>query len=108
FCPDQAYGECRVAINVSLSGAIHAAEIERAVGGLIPTYTLTIAQPHRDFLQAKEQLELFQYESYELLARIREVHGEACEIHLFPAVPCSIAVEIGRSLLPKSDPPLIV
>ena len=98
----------RVAVNLSLSGTIHATEIERAAGGQIPTYILTIARPCRDFLHAKEQLELFRSEWYRLLAEIRETHGDTCEIHLFPAIPNAIAVEIGRSLLPKSDPHLVI
>lgn len=98
----------RVALNLSLSGTIHPAEIERALGSPVPTYTLTLARPNRDFLRAKEQLELFRNEWHRLLSEIRGDHGEECEIHLFSAIPCSVAVEIGRSLLPKSDPHLVV
>jgi len=98
----------KATVNLSLSGTIRPTEIERALGTQMPTYTVTIARPNRDFLRAKEQLELFRTEWHMLLSEIREVHGEGCEIHLFPAVPCSVAVEIGRSLLPKSDPHLVV
>jgi len=69
---------------------------------------MTIAHPRRDFLRAKEQLELFQNEWHTLLASIRATYGQRCDIHLFAAVPNSIAVEIGRSLLPKSDPYVVV
>ncbi len=105
---DGVNSELRVALNLSLSGVVHTTEIENTVGEKIPIYKLTIAQPNRDFLQAKEQLELFRFEWYKLLSKIREVHGKNCEIHLFPAVPNSVAVEIGRSLLPKSDPCLVI
>lgn len=109
FTPDPAekHGG-RVALNLSLSGVIHDAEIDRALGERVPTYTVTIAEPRRDFLQAQEQLELFRREWYALLGQIRSKHGEDCEIHLFPAIPVAIAVEIGRSLLPKADPRIIV
>jgi hypothetical protein len=100
--------QSRIALNVSLSGRIRQDEIEKVLGDQVPVYKVTIARPQRDFLQAKEQLELFRNEWYTLLSEIREVHGESCEIHLFPAVPNSVAVEIGRSLLPKSDPGLVV
>ena len=105
--PDRRSGS-RVALNLSLSDVIHSAAIERAMGGPCPTYKLTIGRPRRDFLRAKEQLELFRNEWYALLSEIREAHREDCEIHVFPAVPSSVAVEIGRSLLPKSDPQLVV
>ncbi|MFV2044581.1 MAG: SAVED domain-containing protein [Anaerolineales bacterium] len=98
----------RVALVVSLSGTIRKDEIRKLLGDRVPMYRISIARPHRDYLQAKEQLELFRNEWYALLSQIREVHGESCEIHLFPAVPNSVAVEIGRSLLPKSDPGLVV
>lgn len=98
----------RVALNLSLSGVVHETEIDRAMGERVATYTMTIAQPRRDFLQAQEQLELFRREWYALLGQIRGTHGEGCEIHLFPAIPVSVAVEIGRSLLPKADPHIVV
>lgn len=97
----------KVVINLSLSNPIHNTEIENFMGVKYPIYMLSIAHPHRDFLQAKEQLELFCNEWYKLLSRILSTHGGDCEIHLFPAVPNSIAVEIGRSLL-KIDPPIII
>jgi hypothetical protein len=98
----------KIAVNLSLSGTIHGTEIERAMEGRVPTYTMTISQPRRDFLQAKEQLELFRSEWSRLLAEIRSDFGEDSEVHLFPAIPVAIAVEIGRSMLPKVDPRLIV
>ncbi|MCW5854077.1 MAG: SAVED domain-containing protein [Anaerolineae bacterium] len=98
----------RIAVNLSLSGRIHPGEIEKAVGQALPTYVMTIAHPRRDFLCAAEQLELFRNEWYKLVAEIRDAHGPDCEIHLFPAVPCSVAVEMGRALLPKTDPHFVV
>ncbi|HUG16212.1 MAG TPA: SAVED domain-containing protein [Thermomicrobiales bacterium] len=97
-----------VAVNLSLSGRVHDSEIAKTLDQALPTYTLRVARPDRDFLRAKEQLELFRGHWQRLLTEIRGVHGEDCEIHLFPAVPCSVAVEIGRAILPKSDPSLIV
>ncbi len=107
--PDE-YGAAdpRIAINLSLSGTVHPAEVERAMGTRVPTYTMTVQAPNRNVLRSKEQLELFRNEWYRLLSEIRHEQGERCELHLFAAVPTSIAVEIGRSLLPKSDPALIV
>jgi len=104
---DEQSGE-RVVVCLSLSGTIHPAEVEHAIGEQLPAYTLTIADPRRDFLRAKEQLELFRVEWARLLTKIREIHGPQTEIHLFPAIPNSVAVEIGRVLLPKSDPSLAV
>ena len=38
--------------------------------------------------------------------RIKAAHGQDSMLHLFPAVPVSIAVEIGRVWMPKADLPL--
>jgi hypothetical protein len=104
--PEEAALECIVAINISLSGHIHDAEITAAVRKPIPTYLLTIAEPSVHYLRAQEQLELFTQEWRALLTNIRMTHGEKCEVHVFPAVPNSVAVEMGRALLPKVDPPM--
>ncbi|MCB2380326.1 SAVED domain-containing protein [Hymenobacter sp. BT635] len=106
--PEAANSSCIVAINLSLSGPIHQHEIDRAMGHAVPTYGITIAEPTVHFLKAKEQLELFTKAWRRLLSQIRQHHGEECEIHLFPAVPVSIAIEIGRALLPKVDPTIHV
>lgn len=98
--PEDIGTESVVAVNLSLSGKIHASEIEQVLGAQYPTYTLSSSNQLQDFLQAREQLAWFRYEWYQLLGDIRRNHGEHCEIHLFAAVPNSIAVEIGRAILP--------
>lgn len=102
--PELTDGGCSVAVILSLSGRIHQEEVERVLGEALPTYELTIANPSRDYLQAQEQLELFTREWRELMTRIRASHGPDCEVHLFPAVPAAVAVEMGRALLPAADP----
>lgn len=97
-----------VTVRLSISGRVHFAEVHRAVGDTMPDYELTISSPSRTAIRSQEQLELFRNEWRALLTRIRENHGPSCEVHLFPAVPNSIAVEIGRTLLPKIEPTLRV
>jgi hypothetical protein len=97
----------QVILNLSLSGEIHQSEIDTVIKDC-PVYKITIKNPNRDFLKSKEQLELFKKEFHQLLALIRERHSSDVEIHLFPAIPVSIAVECGCVLLPKSDPKLII
>lgn len=106
--PEAAVPKGPVAINISLSGHIHQHEIDRALAEPLPTYGITIATPSPTFLRAKEQLELFTLAWRNLLSRVRQEHGDCCEIHLFAAVPVLVAIEIGRPLLPKVDPVLHV
>ncbi len=39
---------------------------------------------------------------------ISKRHGRGARIHLFPAVPVSAAVEIGRVWMPKADLPMTI
>jgi hypothetical protein len=39
---------------------------------------------------------------------IKARHGEGVPIHVFPALPSSLAVETGRVWMPKADPKLII
>lgn len=105
---DNKGGGVKVAVRLSLSGTVHREEVAEALDYLPPIYTITIDRPRRDFLKTKMQLERFAQLWRSLLAEIRGAYGANVEIHLFPAVPNSIAVEIGRAQLPKSDPPLHV
>jgi len=97
----------QVILNLSLSGEIHQSEIDQVIKDC-PVYKITIKNPNRDFLKSKEQLALFKKEFHQLLALIRKRHSNDVEIHLFPAIPVSIAVECGCVLLPKIDPKLII
>lgn len=97
-----------VALNLSLSGTIKDEEINSALDKPHSYYKITIANPNPNFLKSEEQLDLFKAEIRTLLRRIRETHGHNCEIHLFPAIPLSIAVSIGCILLPKIDPKIHV
>jgi hypothetical protein len=102
--PEEDTNECDVAVILSLSGQVHQEEVKRVLSKELPIYELTIATPGRDYLQAQEQLELFTREWRELMTRIRATHGPKCEVHLFPAVPASVAIEMGRAMLPAADP----
>jgi hypothetical protein len=93
-----------IALNLSLSGTIHPEEISQAMSKPYCIYKMTISEPDRDYLKSKDQLDLFKVEMRALLRQIREMHGCDCEIHLFPAIPASVAVSFGQLLLPKSDP----
>ena len=39
---------------------------------------------------------------------IKALHGEPEQVHLFPALPVSAAIETGRAWMSKADLPLVV
>jgi hypothetical protein len=93
-------------LNLSLSATIDNSRITTVVGENTSIWTLTIERPHNDFLKSREQLALFRQTFRQLLDRIKALHGQDTLLHLFPATPVSIAIEIGRVWMPKADMPL--
>jgi hypothetical protein len=95
-----------VALNLSLSALIDSSRIINVLGNDVSIWTLTIENPNNDFLKSREQLSLFRQKFRQLLDRIKAMHGQDAVLHLFPAIPVSIAVEIGRVWMPKADLPI--
>ncbi|MCP4158702.1 MAG: SAVED domain-containing protein [Deltaproteobacteria bacterium] len=98
----------KVALNLSLSGTVDNDRITKVIGDDVSIWTITVQEPYNDFLKSENQLSLFRESFRKLMDRIKLEHGQNGELHVFPAVPVSIAVEIGRVRMPKADLPLIV
>lgn len=98
-----------VALNLSLSATIDDSRITAALPETdLSIWRMTIPTPHNDFLKGREQLRLFRERFRQLLDRIKARHGQGAQLHVFPAVPVSVAVEIGRVWMPKADLPLLI
>lgn len=103
-------GRSKVALLLSLSGAISIEKLPPEVDSCFSVYEITLveAMPNPGFLRLRQDLLGFQRIYQEVLATIIKEHGLVDEIHLFPAVPAPVAVLCGRELLPKVHPALIV
>ena len=97
-----------VALNLSLSATVDNSRITSVLGNNISIWTLTIENPNNDYLKSRKQLSLFRQKFRELLDRIKAKHGQDTELHLFPAAPVAVAVEIGRTWMPKADMPILI
>ena len=64
--------------------------------------------PHNDFMKSRDQLSLFRQAFRRLLDTIKAENGQDVLLHVFPAVPVSVAVEVGRVWMPKADLPMRV
>lgn len=95
-----------VALNLSLSATIDNSRISSILGENTSIWTFSIETPHNDFLKSLEQLSLFRQKFRQLLDKIKTKHGQDTLLHLFPATPVAIAVEIGRVWMPKADLPI--
>lgn len=97
-----------VALVLALSADIIPDRIEAVLGKDVAIWTLTHAAPGNDFLHSPIQLQEFRTTLRHTLNQIKAAHGEDAKLHLFPAVPVSAAVEIGRVWMPKADLPFRV
>ena len=99
-----------VAVSISVTAPVSDRSIEAALGTPTPVYELSVPlETHSPtVIESPDQVELFSSRWRALLTRIKRDHGPDCSISLFPAVPVSIAVQLGRVLLPKADPPIRV
>jgi len=96
------------ALNVSLSVTVINDRISEVLKEPDSVWMMTIEHPNNDFLKSRLQLQMFRQEFRKLLNRMKAKHREASVIHLFPTVPLSVAVEIGRVWMPKADLPIRV
>ncbi len=98
----------KVAINLSISGAIVNERIHEVLGNDCSIYTITVKAPYNDVLRNYSQFLVFQPIIQKLLNEIKVKHGQNNEIHVFPAIPAAFAIELGRVRMPKADLPFII
>ncbi len=104
--PDKVFQ--KVALNISISGTITNERIHSVLGEDCSIYTLTVAEPFNNLLRSYEQMKNFQPNVQKLLNEIKAKHSQVNTIHIFPAMPCALAIEFGRVRMPKADLPLII
>lgn len=98
--------EAAVALKLALSATVTDDRILAVLGHDAAIWSLTADNPHNDILRRPEDLVEFRRHLRRLLDRIKAIHGENATINVFPALPNSAAVEVGRVLMPKADLPL--
>lgn len=100
----------KVAVTLSLSGAIDAAQLPGAIDAGVTVYDLTLdgAAPNPGFLRTRADLDGFRAAYRTLLAQVTSDNPGVSEVDVFPAVPAPAAIALGFDLLPKVHPALIV
>lgn len=99
-----------VALVLSLSGKITAAQVSASIGSSATVYEITLKgqPPSPTYLRLREDFARFVNVYRKALATIRAEHPGLLELAVFPAVPAPVAVAIGRELFPKVDPVLLI
>jgi hypothetical protein len=92
-----------VALKLGFSATVTDSRLQAVLGPDAAIWSLCADQPHNDILRRAGDQAAFRRELRRLYDRIKARHGEETLLHVFPAVPASLAVEIGRVWMPKSD-----
>lgn len=95
-----------VALKLALSATVTDDRISAVLGDDVAIWSLVADNPHNDIMRRPEDLVEFKRHLRRLFDRIKAVHGEHAVINVFPALPTSAAVEVGRVRMPKADLPL--
>lgn len=96
------------ALVFALSATVTDERVISVLGNDIPIWRVTIPKPDNDFVRSRVQTQAFRKLMRSLLDQIKAIHSEQATIHVFPAMPVSLAVDFGRVLNAKSDMPLEV
>lgn len=95
---------------ISLSDKIHQERITNVVGENVTIWELTVPDEHigNDNIRSKAQLSLMRTAIRKLMVLIKENHGFATPISVFPAMAVSCSIEMGRARMPKADMPWVI
>jgi len=98
--------DVHVALKLALSATVADDRIYAVLGPDAAIWSLAAQNPHNDIMRRPEDLAEFRRRLRRLLDGIKSVHGEDVVINVFPALPNSAAIEVGRVWMPKADRPL--
>lgn len=98
-----------IALSIELSADIDESRINKVFKDRdFSLWKLKIENPNNDFLKSRNQLVDFRENFRSLLNTIHASHGDENILNIFPAVPVSIAFEMGRVRQPKADLPFAI
>lgn len=95
-------------LNLSISATITNDRIEKLFESKPSIWTITHDNPDMDFLKTKSILTKFKKICRHFFDIAKAMHGQDCELHVFPAMPVSAAIEFGRLWMPKADMKMVI
>ncbi len=95
-----------IALKLGVSGPIDDDRIKAVLGEDVSIWSLSAKNAHNDILRTPGDLALWRKELRAVFEAIKDHHGSAEIIHIFPAIPVSAAVELGRVWMPKAHMPM--
>lgn len=104
----QAENQAPVALKLAVSATVTDDRITSVLGDDAAIWSLEVEAPHNDIVRCPKDQVAYRQALRRIFDHIKARHGRNVPIHLFPALPASLAVETGRVWMPKADPELIV
>jgi len=96
------------ALVLGLSATLTDDRVHKAIGPDASIWALEAEDPHNDILKRADDLAAFRTRLRIMLDRIKAAHGQDTPLHVFPALPVSAAIEVGRVTMPKADMPMVI
>lgn len=96
-----------LALCISLSGFVREEDVTRALPN-VPIATLSVQEPSPTLVDCAAVQHEFSSVWRSLLNELHQRHGRIDRLHLLPAIPASLAVELGRSVHPKVRPEFVL
>jgi SMODS-associated and fused to various effectors sensor domain len=97
-----------IALKLAVSATVLDDRIHSVLGPEAAIWSITIADPGNDVVRSPEDLSGFRQKLRALFNEIKAHHGEGHIVNLFPILPVSLAVEVGRVWMPKADLKMLV
>lgn len=92
-----------IALKIELSDSISDNRITSVLGDDSSIYSIKIDNPNNDFVKSRKQIVDFGEKMKEAFREIKRIHGQDSILNIFPAMPVSLAVQLGRVWMPKAD-----
>lgn len=108
YCIEGAAEPNKVAIKLSVTDRISDERVQSAIGedDDLSIWEITCDQPGYDVLSTREDLSDFRKVVRSTFNKIKQRHGEAVEISVFPAAPAACCIEFSRVWQPKAHLPM--
>jgi hypothetical protein len=95
-------GPQTVALKLALSAKIDDSRVTSVLGDDISIWEVTCPSPHNDVMRREDDLSSYRRLIRQTLEKIKEMHGPGANLSVFPAIPVSCAIELGRIWQPKA------
>jgi SMODS-associated and fused to various effectors sensor domain len=95
----------KAALVLSLSATIDVNRVTSVLGEDASIWVITVQTPHNDLMKSREQLADLRSVLRRVFDQIKFAHGQSATLHIFPAAPVSVCLEVGRVRMPKADMP---